>query len=54
VAQWLQSKADVVISVGPIFDKFESAALFDPLPRGARVLRILIDAPVDNLRQGAG
>lgn len=46
VAQWMRSEADVVISVGPVYDAAESDALFGGLPVGARVLRVLIDAPL--------
>ncbi len=46
VAQWMRSDVDVVISVGPIYDASESAALFGRLPDGPGVLRILIDAPL--------
>ncbi len=46
VAQWMRSDVDVVISVGPLYDTAESAALFGGLPDGAQVLRVLIDAPL--------
>jgi hypothetical protein len=46
VAQWMQSKADVVISVGPVYSPAEQEALFGPLPAGTRPCRVLIDAPL--------
>lgn len=46
VSQWMRSEADVVISVGPIYSQAERDALFAPLPAEARVLEVLIDAPL--------
>lgn len=46
VAQWMCSEADLVIGVGPIYCEVERAALFGRLPAGARVIRVLIDAPL--------
>lgn len=46
VAQWMQSDADVVISVGPIYTREEQSALYGRLPPDAKPLRVLIDAPL--------
>lgn len=46
VGQWMQSKVDVVISVGPIYTQAERDALFGQLPPGAQPIRVLIDAPL--------
>lgn len=46
VAQWMRSDVDAVISVGPIYNAAESAALFERLPDGAQIVRVLIDAPL--------
>lgn len=46
VGQWMRSQADVVISVGPVYTEAEQDALYDQLPPGAQVLRVLIDAPL--------
>jgi len=61
VGQWMNSAADVVISVGPIYTKAECDALFGQPPRSAKPIRVLIDAPVtaawgrvkDDPRRGA-
>jgi hypothetical protein len=45
VGQWMDSAADVVISVGPIYTKAECDALFGQLPPSAQPIRVLIDAP---------
>ena len=45
-AQWMRSAADVIIAVGPVYTKAEQDALFGRLPIGARVWRVLIDAPL--------
>jgi shikimate kinase len=46
VAQWMLSKVNVVISVGPIYSPAEQEALFGSLPAGTRPCRVLIDAPL--------
>jgi adenylylsulfate kinase-like enzyme len=46
VAQWMRSDVDLVISVGPVYTSAENDALFGRLPAGARVLRVLVDAPL--------
>ncbi len=46
VAQWMRSAADVIIAVGPVYTKTEQDALFGGLPAGARVWRVLLDAPL--------
>lgn len=46
----MRSGVDVVISVGPIYDATETAALFEQLPTEPRVLRVLIDATRRTLR----
>jgi hypothetical protein len=59
--QWMNSPADVVISVGPICTKAERDALFGQLPPSAQPIRVLIDTPVpatwgrvkDDPRRGA-
>lgn len=55
VAQWMQSHVDAVISVGPIYDAAENAALFGRIPDGAQVLRVLNrGTSVGHLGQGRG
>jgi thymidylate kinase len=46
VGQWMDSAADVAISVGPIYTKAECDALFGQLPPSAQPIRVLIDAPL--------
>ena len=46
VSQWMRSETNVVISVGPIYSQAEHDALFATLPAEARVLEVLIDAPL--------
>jgi thymidylate kinase len=46
VGQWMQSNADVVISVGPVYSQAERDALFGQLPPTAQPIRVLIDAPL--------
>jgi thymidylate kinase len=46
VGQWMRSAADVVISVGPIYGQAEYDALFGQLPPSAKMIRVLIDAPL--------
>ena len=46
VGQWMRTEVDVVISVGPIYTRVERTALFAPLPAGAQVVAVLIDAPL--------
>lgn len=46
VVQWVLSKVDIVISVGPIYSRAEQDALFGRLPVGTQPLRVLIDAPL--------
>ena len=46
VAQWMLSKVNVVISVGPIYTLAEREALFGPLPAETCRCRVLIDAPL--------
>ena len=46
VGQWMNSAADVVISVGPIYTKAECDALFGQLPPSTQPIRVLIDAPL--------
>lgn len=46
VGQWMQSKVDVVISVGPIYTPAERDALFGQLPPSVQPIRVLIDAPL--------
>ncbi len=61
VGEWMNSGADVVISVGPIYTKAECDALFGQLPPSAQPIRVLIDAPLsatwgrvkDDPRRGA-
>jgi hypothetical protein len=46
VAGWLATAVDVVVAVGNIYDAVERGALDAPLPAGARVLRVVLDAPI--------
>ncbi len=46
VAEWMRSEVDVVIALGPIYDRDEQAALYGQLPASAHPCRVLIDAPV--------
>jgi hypothetical protein len=46
VAQWMRSKVNIVISVGPVYTPAEQEALFGPLPAETRPCRVLIDAPL--------
>src|SRR5882757_4413178 len=46
VGQWMRSAVDVVIAVGPIYDRAERDALFGQLPPDARPCRVVIDAPL--------
>jgi hypothetical protein len=46
VAQWMQSKVDVVVALGPIYDEDEQEALYGQLPVGETPCRVLIDAPL--------
>jgi adenylylsulfate kinase-like enzyme len=46
VAQWMLSKVNVVISVGPIYTLAEQEALFGQLPAETCPCRVLIDAPL--------
>jgi hypothetical protein len=46
VAEWMRSNVDVVIALGPMYDRDEQAALYGRLPAGAHPCRVLIDAPV--------
>jgi hypothetical protein len=46
VGQWMRSKVDVVVALGPIFDEDEQEALYGQLPAGERAFRVLIDAPL--------
>jgi adenylylsulfate kinase-like enzyme len=46
VAQWMRSKADVIIAVGPVYTEAEQDALFGGLPTSAHVWRVLLDAPL--------
>ncbi len=41
----MQSKVDVVVALGPIYDKDEQEALYRQLPVGAIPCRVLIDEP---------
>lgn len=47
VAEWMRSDADLVVSVGPIYTAAEQAALTDALPTSTRLVRVLVEAPVD-------
>jgi shikimate kinase len=46
VGAWMQTAADVVIAVGPIYSPGEQAALLEPLPEASAVHWVVIDAPV--------
>lgn len=46
VGEWMRSRVDVVIAVGPFHTVEERAALAACLPDGAVTLRVIIDAPV--------
>lgn len=46
VAQWMLSKVNVVISVGPFHTPAEREALFGPVPAETSLCRVLIDAPL--------
>jgi len=46
VAQWMRSKVDVVVALGPIYDEDEQTALYGQLPVGVTPCRVLIDAPL--------
>ena len=46
VADWMQSKVDVVVALGPIYDEDEQEALYGQLPIGETLCRVLIDAPL--------
>jgi thymidylate kinase len=46
VGQWMQSKIDVVVALGPIYDQEEQDALYGQLPIGGTPCRVLIDAPL--------
>lgn len=46
VGQWMRSNVDVVIALGPIYDQDEQRALYENLPPGASLCRVLIDAPL--------
>lgn len=47
VARWMRSSVDVVIAVGPVYSAEEQSALFDPIPQGALVVRVIVDADVE-------
>ncbi len=47
VAAWLGTAVDVVITVGPVYDRAEQDALEGRLPPQTRPLRVLVEAPVD-------
>jgi hypothetical protein len=51
VAQWMQSKVDVVVALGPIYDEDEQEALYGQLPVGETPCRVLIDAPLSTTWQ---
>jgi shikimate kinase len=53
VAQWMRSKVDVVIALGPIFDEDEQEALYGQLRAGERPFRVFIDAPLATTWQRA-
>jgi hypothetical protein len=46
VGQWMRSKVDVVIVVGPIYSAEEQAVLLRTVPGGAAVRWVVIDADV--------
>ncbi len=46
VGQWMQSTVDVVVALGPIYDKDEQDALYGHLPIAGAMCRVLIDAPL--------
>ena len=46
VGEWMRSQIDVVIAIGPIFNKDEQEALYGQLPIDASPCRVLIDAPL--------
>lgn len=46
VGQWMRSKVEYVVVVGPIYSAAERAALTDHLPDGTAALWVLIHAPV--------
>ncbi len=46
VGQWMQSKVDVVVALGPIYDKDEQEALYKQIPANGNLCRVLIDAPL--------
>lgn len=51
VAQWMRSKVDVVVAMGPIFDDDEQEALYGQLPPEESPCRVLIDAPLETTWQ---
>jgi hypothetical protein len=46
VAAWMGSEVDLVIAVGPIYSEEEQRALFEHIPGEARIVKVLVDAPV--------
>ncbi|WP_156252056.1 AAA family ATPase [Pseudactinotalea terrae] len=46
VAGWLATAVDVVIAVGNIYDEEEQRALEVAVPAAARVVRVVLDAPL--------
>ena len=46
VGQWMRSKVDFVVALGPIYDEDEQEALYGQLPIGAAPCKVLIDAPL--------
>jgi hypothetical protein len=46
VGQWMRSRVDYVVAVGPIYTAEERAAITRPLPDDAAVLWVVIDAAV--------
>ena len=46
VGRWMQSEVDVVVALGPIYDKDEQEALYGQLPVSGAPCRVLIDAPL--------
>lgn len=47
VGEWLHAGVDAVIAVGPFYPKAEQEALFAHVREGVRVLRALIEAPLE-------
>jgi adenylylsulfate kinase-like enzyme len=47
VGQWARTAVDLVVAVGPVFTTQEQAALTGFLPEDARLVWVLVEAPVE-------